>query len=109
MKRNLYGIQGIFGQTNYYDESGKKVGESWPGLFDDSSELYNKDGKHVGYTMPGVFADSLVYNDQGEKQAESWKGVVSDQNIYTDDGYIGSSIDTPFGTDISIDSDSFDF
>lgn len=39
----------LFGNINYYDKNGKKVGQSRPGLFG-SYNHYDENGNKVGYS-----------------------------------------------------------
>lgn len=118
MKRRIKSIKGLFGQIIHYKD-GIKIGESWPGLFEESYEHYDANGKYAGYSDSGIVADLIHHDEQGgyagatytgllgEKKhysaergcvGESWKGLVSEIITLTDD-YDSPDTDSFFGSD----------
>ena len=59
-----YGYEGLFGNTIYKDEHGKKIGESHPGFFG-GTNLYDGKGHKVGHSMPGLLSGENHYDNHG--------------------------------------------
>ena len=57
--RNIYGIPGVFGGEDFYDESGRKIGYSIPGILG-GEDFYDTDGTHAGYGVPGIFGGKTI-------------------------------------------------
>ena len=77
---------GLFGETNYYDERGRKVGESRPGLFG-GTNYYDESGRKVGNSSPGLFGGNTFYNDNGHKAGSSYTGLFGGTTYYDEHGH----------------------
>lgn len=77
---------GLFGETNYYDERGRKVGESRPGLFG-GTNYYDESGRKVGNSSPGLFGGNTFYNDNGHKAGSSYTGLFGGTMYYDEHGH----------------------
>ena len=60
----------MFGTVHHYDERGKKVGRSEPGLFG-SYTNYDAKGRKVGRSDPGMFGGYNHYDNRGRKTGHS--------------------------------------
>ena len=60
----------MFGTVHHYDERGKKVGRSEPGLFG-SYTNYDAKGRKVGRSEPGMFGGYNHYDNRGRKTGHS--------------------------------------
>ena len=69
---------GLFGETNYYDERGRKVGNSSPGLFGGNT-FYNDNGHKAGSSYTGLFGGTTYYDEHGHKVAESTPGLFGNR------------------------------
>lgn len=108
MSQKVYSVPGLFGNTLHYDESGNKVGESWPGLFGGSQEHYDANGNHIGSSHVGLFSEQVYYGENGYA-GRSDLGLFGERNHYNKDGdFIGDTWDTMIG-ETSNFTDSFDF
>ena len=107
MSDRITTIEGLFGEKIHYKD-GKKIGESWPGVFSGSYNHYDQAGTKVGYSRPGLFADQVHYNNDHERQGYSNKGFFGLTNHFDKDGYVGSSIDTVFGEETDLEEDAFE-
>ena len=70
MAKTIKSYPGMFGQTNHYDEHGKKIGESWPGVFG-GTDHYDTHGHRIGHTMPGALDDQIHYDSHGHRVGRS--------------------------------------
>ena len=50
---------GLLGMVYYYDENGKPIGKSRPGLLEGTRVYSDQDGKYVGKSRPGFFAKEV--------------------------------------------------
>ena len=96
MSRHIETVEGLFGEKIHY-ENGKKVGESWPGLFSGSYDHYDADGNKVGHSDPGLFSDLNHYDEQGNYRGYSQRGIFGGMDHYDEDDHIGYTTDTLFG------------
>jgi len=61
----IYGIEGVFGETIYKDETGKTVGWSSEGIIPGTTDYFDANNNHVGYGQESVFGGGTVhYSDQ---------------------------------------------
>ena len=92
---------GLFGETNYYDERGRKVGESRPGLFG-GTNYYDESGRKVGNSSPGLFGGNTFYNDNGHKAGSSYTGLFGGTTYYDEHGHkVAESTPGLFGNRIT--------
>ena len=93
---------GLFGQTNYYDESGNRVAESWPGVTEGTTSFYDTNGELIGSSCIGLAADQVYRNSDSEVLGSSIKTTYGNA-FYDENGdFAGTSSETLYG-------DSFDF
>ena len=91
MSKIIKSIEGLFGQIIHY-EDGIKVGESWPGLFEDSQNHYDADGRYVGYSDRGMIADLVHHDAYGNYIGETHTGLFGQKKHYSADRrYIGET------------------
>ena len=83
-RKHIKSRPGLFGMVYYYDENGKPIGKSRPGLIEGTRVYTDPNGSYKGKSRPGLFSKE-VYKD-------------------VDDNYI-TSYDTPFG-DIHFKNDT---
>ena len=58
---------GLFGTVHYYDENGKTLGKSRPGLIGGTRVYTDKDGKYAGKSRPGLFAKEVFTDTDGNR------------------------------------------
>ena len=91
MSTRLKSIKGLFGQLIHY-EDGIKIGESWPGLFEGSYELYDANGKYAGYSDPGIVADLIHHDEYGGYAGATYTGLLGEKKHYSAEcGYVGET------------------
>ena len=93
---------GLFGQTNYYDESGTRVGESWPGMIEGSENFYGNDGNFLGSSALGIASDQVFRDEHGDRLGSSMYTVYGRAFFDTDGELSGTSVETMTG-------EAFDF
>jgi hypothetical protein len=88
---------GLFGVVYYYDEKGRCVGKSRPGLSGDTRVYTDNDGNYVGKSRPGFFAEE-VYTDAEHNHITSYKGITRTHHYqngkpigYTKPGFFDSA------------------
>ena len=103
--RHITSVPGLFGETIHYDESGVKVGESWPGLFNGSMVHYGADGSYAGRSDPGLFAEFEHYDADGSHLGSTYHGLLNGMHVhYSDnDGYVGDTLDGLVSSDTDFD------
>ena len=67
MKR-YHVIKSILGGSDVYDEDGKQVGYSLPGVFGDGEDFYDMEGNPVGQSFDTEYGDPF----QRENSPEAW-------------------------------------
>ena len=75
MAKKITSYEGLFGNTIYRDEHGKKIGESHPGFFG-GTNLYDAKGHKVGYSMPSLLGGENHYDNHGHKVGYSMPGLL---------------------------------
>ena len=58
-KKEGYSRKGLFGNINYYDANGHKIGESCPGIFGGMNNHDANDHK-TGNSRPGFLAEWII-------------------------------------------------
>lgn len=71
--------------VNHYDEDGKLIGYSLPGVFG-GMDHYNSDGTSAGYSIEGVFGGMDHYDDEGHHAGYSIDGVIGGATHYDSAG-----------------------
>ncbi len=95
-----YSRMGIFGNIEHFDENGKKIGESRPGLFAGSYDDYDAEGHKVGTSwekLAGIGYNH--YDDHGNMTGSSDEGLFGGYTHRDADGHVtGTSERSIFDT-----------
>lgn len=83
-KKHIISKPGLFGYVYHYDESGKCIGKSRPGLIKGSHVHFNKKGKRVATSRPGFLAKEVHHDEENEQYISSYEGVTGD--VYFNNG-----------------------
>ena len=106
----IYGVKGLFGSDDYYDEDGNHVGYSIEGALGEKNH-YDSGGRFIGCSMDGMFGGKVHYDANGNPAGYSTDGIIG-MNHYTNDGsFAGHSGPTLAGSYNDLDEpfmDSFD-
>ena len=86
-KKHIKSRPGLFGMVHYYDENGKHIGKSRPGLLEGTRVYTDNDGKRVGKSRPGFFAKE-VFIDSEHNRITSYDGLIGEVH-YKDGRRIG--------------------
>ena len=105
MAKRVTNVQGFFGETKHYDEHGRYLGSSRPGiLFGETTHHYDAGGRKVGYSTPNIlFGEGETHYDaNGNRVGYSVNSPLEGKNHYTADGrfaaHSGKSVlDPDFG------------
>ena len=68
---------GLFGMVYYYDEDGKPIGKSRPGLIEGTRVYTDQNGKYAGKSRPG-FLSKEVYKDADHNYITSYGAPLGD-------------------------------
>lgn len=74
-KRRITSRKGLFGITYHYDESGRQIGKSRPGLFGDNDVHFDGNGRKAGVSRPGLFSNRVHH--VGNRYISSNEGLFS--------------------------------
>ena len=96
--KKIYGVESIFGGSDFYDENGNHVGYSVPGI--GGGEDYFWDNGETGYTVDSVIGNGQNYYGSEGTRAYSIDSVLGGQTIHGDVN--GFSVDSPFGGGLDI-------
>ena len=66
VKKHVRSKPGLFGMTYYYDEKGKPLGKSRPGLIKGTRVYTDQNGRPTGKSRPGFLADEVFVNNDHE-------------------------------------------
>ena len=103
MKR-IFRIDSAFGGADFYDESGKLIGYSVPGI-GGGEDFFGVNGE-TAYSVPGILGGEDIFSSDG-RIAHTVDGLFGGKSIYGD--ISGFSVDSPFGgTDIDLDDENPD-
>ena len=58
-KKRIKSRPGLFGMTYYYDENGKQIGKSRPGLLVGTRVYTDQNGNYAGWSRPGFLAKEV--------------------------------------------------
>lgn len=75
-KSRITGRRGFLGRVYYYDERGRYVGKSCPGLIEGTRVFSDENGRYAGTSRPGFFGSShtvLEREEMPEKVWEEWE------------------------------------
>ena len=84
--KKVTGIPGLFGGTNYYDENGKQIGYSMPGIIPGTVEHFNADGSSAEFSAEGIFGGVDHFDESGRQAGFSTEGIFGGMNHYSADG-----------------------
>ena len=76
-KKRITSRPGLFGTVYYYDENGKPVGKSHPGLFEGTRVYIDQNGQYAGKSRPGFLAKE-VFTDADHNHITSYEGLCGD-------------------------------
>jgi len=76
-RKRIKSRPGLFGMTYYYDELGRTIGKSRPGLLGDTRVYFDQDGTYAGRSRPGVFAKE-VFTDRNNEYITSYDAFLGD-------------------------------
>ena len=68
---------GLFGMVYYYDENGKPIGKSRPGLIEGTRVYTDQNGRYAGRSRPG-FLSKEVYKDTDHNYIISYGAPLGD-------------------------------
>ena len=68
---------GLFGMVYYYDENGKPIGKSRPGLIEGTRVYTDQNGRYAGKSRPG-FLSKEVYTDADHNYITSYGAPLGD-------------------------------
>lgn len=75
-KKRIKSKPGFFGMVYHYDENGKYVGKSRPGLFGDRTIHYDEKGKHTATSRPGFFAEEVHHDKKNNRYISSYPDLT---------------------------------
>ena len=85
--KDLHSSPGLFGDTNYYDNSGNYVGSSREGLFGDTV-FYDNAGHRTGYAREDLIGNQRILDKSGHETGYARKGLFEDYHYsQTDDTF----------------------
>lgn len=83
-KKRIKSRPGLFGMVYHYDENGKYVGKSRPGLLDGTKVHFDEKGQRVGTSRPGLFWDEVHHDKKNDRNIVSFQSVIN--TIHRSDG-----------------------
>lgn len=75
-KKRITSKPGLFGMVYHYDEKGKHVGKSCPGLFGDRTIHYDEKGEHTATSRPGFLSEEVHYDKKNKRYVSSYPGII---------------------------------
>ena len=88
---------GLFGMVYYYDENGRPIGKSRPGLIEGTRVYTDQNGRYVGKSRPG-FLSKEVYTDTDHNYITSYDSLCGEIHFkngvpigHSRPGWFGSS------------------
>lgn len=79
-RKRIKSRPGLFGMTYYYDEYGRPIGKSRPGLLGDTRVYFDQDGRYAGRSRPGLFAKE-VFTDRNNEHITSYDAFLGDAHF----------------------------
>ena len=96
-KKRITSKPGSLGYTYHFDERGKYIGKSRPGLMGGRTIHYDADGRQVGISRPGFLAKEVYHDQKNSRHLSSFESPVGD--VHLEDGTpIGITHPGLFGT-----------
>lgn len=99
-KKRITSRPGLFGMVYHYDESGKIIGKTRPGLFGDRKIHFDAAGHQIGTSRPGLWAKEVRYDKRTKSHISSYDtffGEVHRSNGRT----VGKTVPGLFDTEYS--------
>ena len=91
MSKRIKSMNGFFGQILHFKD-GIRVGESWPGLFNEFLNHYDTGCRDIGYSDRGMITDLVHHNEHGGYAGATYTGLLGEKKHYSSDGvYIGET------------------
>ena len=110
-KRRITSRPGLFGAVYYYDDNGKPVGKSRPGLLSGTRIYTDQNGQHAGKSRSGFLAKE-VFTDTDHNHITSYEGFCGDAHLkdgvpigYTRPGFFGLSHTVLKAAPVFVDED----
>lgn len=75
-KKRIKSKPGLFGMVYHYDENGKYVGKSRPGLLDGTKVHFDEKGQRVGTSRPGLFWEEVHHDEKNDRYITSFPSVL---------------------------------
>ena len=79
-KKRITSRPGLFGTVYYYDENGRPVGKSRPGLFEGTRVYTEQNGGYVGKSRPGFLAKE-VFTDTEHNRITSYDSLFGEVHL----------------------------
>lgn len=76
-KKHITSRPGLFGTIYYYDENGKPIGKSHPGLFEGTRVYTGQNGRYAGKSRPGFLAKE-VFTDADHNHITSYDSLYGE-------------------------------
>ena len=76
-KKRIISRPGLFGTVYYYDENGRPVGKSRPGLLDGTRVYTDQNGRYAGKSRPGFLAKE-VFTDTDHNHITSYDSLLGE-------------------------------
>ena len=76
-KKRITSRPGLFGTVYYYDENGRPVGKSRPGLLEGSRVYTDQNGRYAGKSRPGFLAKE-VFTDREHNHITSYDSLFGE-------------------------------
>ena len=65
-RKRITSRPGLFGTVYYYDENGRPVGKSRPGLLDGTRVYTDQNGQYAGKSRPGFLAKEKLLSPESD-------------------------------------------
>lgn len=108
-KKYVKSKPGLFGMIYYYDENGKPIGKSRPGLIEGTRVYTDQNGRYAGKSRPG-FLSKEVFKDTDHDYITSYDSL-SGENHFKNGTPIGHSRPDWFGsshTSLEIEDETYE-
>ena len=82
-KKRVKSRPGLFDTVYYYDENGKPIGKSRPGLIEGTRVYTDQNGRYAGKSRPGFFAKE-VFTDTEHNHITSYDSLCGEVHFEED-------------------------
>lgn len=79
-RKRIKSRPGLFGMTYYYDEYGRPMGKSRPGLLGDTRVYFDQNGRYAGWSRPGFLAKE-AFVDRNNEYITSYDSFLCDAHF----------------------------